>query len=94
MKKYLEYEIDMGSDQKINSPKYLLISHQTEARDSFPNRGNNISIFDQLNVGNYHVVIDGIQYPKEKVVLDHESNDYFHQKGDLESFQKKTLEKK
>ena len=33
----LEYQVDIGSAQSINSPKCLLVSHQTASRIEVPN---------------------------------------------------------
>ena len=46
----LEYEIEIGSAQNINSPKYLIVVHQTAARMGVPNKAKNIAVFDNLDV--------------------------------------------
>ena len=33
-----EYQVDIGSAQSINSPKNLIVAHQTEARKGTPNK--------------------------------------------------------
>ena len=43
-------QIDIGSAQPVNSQKYLITSHQTAARLNAPDKGLNISRFDNLNV--------------------------------------------
>ena len=62
-----EYQVDIGSSANINSPKYLIVAHQTAARSGASNKANNISIFDNLDVRKYFVEIDGIRYPKDSV---------------------------
>ena len=56
-------QIDIGSAQQVNSPKYLIACHQTAARLNAPDEGINISRFDNLNVRKYFVEIDSIRYP-------------------------------
>ena len=64
----IEYQIDIGSSgQNINSPKYLIVTHQTAVRSGVANKANNISIFDNLNVRKYFAEIDGVRYPKDSV---------------------------
>ena len=53
----LDYQVDMGPAQKINSPKYLTVAHQTAARIGVPNKANNIAIFDKIDVRKNHVVL-------------------------------------
>ena len=63
----LEYQVDMGSAQNINSPKYLKAVHQSAARIGVPNKAYNVAIFDHLDVRKYHVEIDGVRYPGDGV---------------------------
>ena len=37
------FQVDIGSAQSVNSPKYLICAHQTEARSALPNKRNNVS---------------------------------------------------
>ena len=46
----LEYQIDVGSAQNINGPKYLIVAHQTAAGVGIRNKANNIAVFDNLNI--------------------------------------------
>ena len=84
----LEYQVDIGSAQNINSPKYLIVAHQTAARAGIPKKANNIAIFNNLNVRKYHVDIDGERNPRDGVSIDYASNDYLDQCGDLKIFYK------
>ena len=43
-------QFDTGSAQQVNSPKYLIASHQTAARLNAPDKNINVSRFDNLNV--------------------------------------------
>jgi len=40
-----KYQVDMGSAQSVNIPKYLICAHQTYGRSNLPNKRRNISIF-------------------------------------------------
>ena len=81
-------EIDIGSAQQVNSPKYLITAHQTAARLNAPDKGLNISIFDNLNVRKHFVEIDSIRYPRDSVLINYNENDYFDQYKDLKLFYK------
>ena len=72
-------QIDRGSAQQVNSPKYLIACHQTAARLNAPDKGINISRFDKLNVRKYFVEIDSIRYPRDGVLTNYNENDYIDQ---------------
>ena len=82
------YQVDIGSAQSVNSPKYLICAHQTAARSNIPNKRNNISIFDNLNVRKYFIEIDGQRYPRDSVLTKYAENDYIDQYRDLKIFYK------
>ena len=44
------HQVDIGSTQSVNSPKYLICGHQPTARADLPNKRTNISVFDHLDV--------------------------------------------
>ena len=75
----MEYQNDIGSAQNVNSPKYLMVAHQTAARKEVPKNGNNKAIFDNLNDRNYHVDIDGVRYPRDLFSFEYALNDYVDQ---------------
>ena len=79
-------QLDIGSSQNVQSPKYLIGSHQTRARADTVNKNNNIAIFDHLNLKKYYVEIDGIRYPRDSVLLNYEQNNYIEQYKDLKLF--------
>ena len=54
-----ELQIDIGSAQKIISPKYLISAFQTILRTT-PNKASNPAIFDRSHVTKYFVEIDGV----------------------------------
>ena len=82
------FQIDIGSAQSVDSPKYMICSHQTEARSALPNKRNNISRFDNINERKYFVEIDGQRYPRDSVLTNYGENDYIDQYRDLKLFYK------
>ena len=81
-------QIDIGSAQQVNSPKYLIACHQTAARLNAPDKGINISRFDNLNVRKYFVEVDSIRYPRDGILINYPENDYIDQYRDLKLFYK------
>ena len=82
-----ELQVDIGSAQHINSPKYLLSAFQTNARTT-ANKAVNPAIFDSNHVTKYFVEIDGIRYPKNGVLINFEENSYLDQYRDIKLFYK------
>ena len=82
------FQVDIESAQSVNSPNYLICAHQTEARSALPNKRNNTSIFDNINVRKYFIEIDGQRYPRENVLTNYAENDYIDQYRDLKLFYK------
>ena len=82
-----ELQVDIGSAQHINSPKYLISAFQTNARTT-PNKNSNPAIFDDNHVTKYFVEIDGVRYPKDGVLINFEENSYLDQYRDLKLFYK------
>ena len=87
-------QIDIGSAQQVNSPKYLITAHQTAAKLNAPNKTINISTFDNLNVRKYFVEIDSIRYPRDGVLINYPENDYIDQYKDLKLFFKEYVGEK
>ena len=85
-----ELQVDIGSAQHVNSPKYLISAFQTAARTT-PNKNSNPAIFDNNNVTKYFVEIDGVRYPKDAVLINYEENSYLDQYRDLKLFHKEYL---
>ena len=85
-------QVDIGSAQQVNFPKYLISAHQTSLRTNIPIRQNNFAIFDNLDLQKYYVAIDGQRYPRESVLINPEENDYIQQYKDLNFFSKNILE--
>ena len=65
-------QVDIGSAQKVRSPKDLICAHQTRSRIDTPNKKNNIANFDHLDFRKYYVEIDGIRYLRDSVLINYE----------------------
>ena len=77
------FQLDIASAQQVNSPKYLICAHQIEVRSGLPNKRSNISIFDNINVRNNFIEIDGQRYPRDSILTNYGENDYIDQNRDL-----------
>ena len=84
-------QMDIGTSQHVNSPKYLIGAHQTRIRADTANKNNNIAIFDNLNLQKYYVEIDSVRYPRDNVLIIYEQNDYIEQYKDLKLFFKEYI---
>ena len=82
----LEYLVVLGSSQNINSHKYLLVVHQLAPRKGVPNKGNNIAVFNNIDVGRFFVGIVRIRHPRYSVSFNYAANDYLDQCKDLSMF--------
>ena len=51
-----------------------MATHQTEARVGTANKGNNIAIFDNVDVKKYFPEIDGFRYRKETILTNFTEN--------------------
>ena len=85
------FQVDIGSAQSVNSPTYMICTHQTEARSALPHKRNNISITDNINVGKYFIKIDGERYPRDSVLTNYGENDYIDQYRNLKIFYKEYI---
>ena len=84
-------QMDIGTSQDVNSPKYLIDAHQTRIRADTANKNNNIAIFDNLNLQKYYVEIDSVRYPQDSVLVNYEQNDYIEPYKDLKLFFKEYI---
>ena len=84
-------QLDIGTSQHVNSPKYLIGAHQTRIRADTANKNNNIAIFDNLNLQKYYVEIDSVRYPRDNVLINYEQNDYIEPYKDLKLFFKEYI---
>ena len=79
-------QVELGSSQKANSPKYLIGAHRTRVRADTANKKNNIVIFDYFNLAKYYVENDGIRYPRDGALVTFEQNDFIEHYKDLKLF--------
>ena len=77
---------DKGSNQQVNSSKYLTSAHQTKNRILTPNKNNIITIVDNLDLRNYYVEIEGKRYPRDGISTNYTENDYIDQYRDLKLY--------
>ena len=77
---------DIGSAQKVNSPKNLIRAHQSRLRSDTTNIINIIAIFDHLDLRKSFVEIDGQRYPRDNSLMIYEENDSIEQYKDLKLF--------
>ena len=66
---------DIGSEQNVIQPKYMICAHQTNLRTTTPDKKINIAIFDSLDLRKYYVEIGGLRYPRDSVLINYEEND-------------------
>ena len=52
-------QLDIGSSQNVQSPKYLIGAHQTKDRIDGAISTKNVAIFDNLDLRKYYIEIDG-----------------------------------
>ena len=81
-----ELQVDIGSAQHVNNPKYLFASFQTEARIGTPYKNNNIAFFENVIVRKYVCEIYDCRYPKDEIITNFPANDYLDQIRDLKLF--------
>ena len=79
-------QVDIGSVQQVNSPRYLICAHQTRTRTDTPNENKNIAIFDNLDLRKLFVEIDRQRYPRGSVSKNYEENGYIERYKDLKTF--------
>ena len=76
---------DIGSAQQVNSPKYLMsVTKQVSGQPLLKKK--NIAIFDNLDLREYYVEIDGQRFPRDSFPINYEENDYIQQYKDLKVF--------
>ena len=84
-------QLDIGSCQNEQRPKYFIGAHQTRDRVDTPIATKNVSIFDHLNLEKYFVEIDGQRYPRDSSLMNYEENNYIEQYRDLYLFFKEYI---
>ena len=76
-------QLDIGSSQNVQRPKYLIGAHQTKDRIDGAISTKNVSIFDNLDLRKYYIEIDGQRYHRDSSLLNYEQNDYIEQYKDI-----------
>ena len=61
-------QLDNGSPENVQTPKYLIGAHETRIRADTANKNNNNAIFENLNLKKFYVEIDGLRYPRDSVL--------------------------
>ena len=84
-------QLDIGSSQNVQSPKYLIVAHQAKDRIDGAISTKNVAIFDNLDLRKYYVEIDGQRYPRDSSLMNYEQNDYIEQYKDLKLFLKEYI---
>ena len=79
-------QLDIGSSQNVQSPKYMIGAHQTKDRIDAPISTKNVAIFDNLDLRKYSIEIDGQRYPRDSSLMNYEQNDYIEQYEDLKLY--------
>ena len=69
-------QVDIGSAQQVNSPKYLICAHQTRDRIKNPYKNINTALFDNIDLQKNYVEIDGQRNPRDGVFISCEKIDY------------------
>ena len=84
-------QLDIGSSQNVQSPRYLIGAHQTRDRIDAPLSTKNVAIFGNLDLRKYYIEIDGQRYPRDSSLMNYEQNDYIEQYKDLKLFFKEYI---
>ena len=80
------FEIDFGSAQNVNLPKFLVATPRLQVRIGISNKANNTAIFENLDVKKHFVEIEGQNYPKDFVSTIYAENERSDQNRDLKFF--------
>ena len=84
-------QLDIGSSQNVQSPKYLIGAHQTKDRIDGAISTKNVAIFDNLDLRKYYIEINGQRYPRDSSLMNYEQNDYIEQYKGLKLFFKEYI---
>ena len=84
-------QLDIGSSQNVQSPKYLIGAHQTKDRIDGAISTKNVAVFDNLDLRKYYIEIDGQRYPRDIFLMNYEQNDYIEQYKDIKLFFKEYI---
>ena len=85
-------QLDIGSSQNVQSPKYLIGAHQTKHRIDGPISTKNVAIFDNLDLRKQYIEKDGQRYPRDSSLINYEQNDFIEHYRDLKLFFREYIE--
>ena len=78
-----ELQVDKGSARKINSPKYLIVTFQSNDSVGSIHKANSPAVFNTNHFTKYFVEIDDVLYSKDGVLTNFAENSYLYQYSDL-----------
>ena len=84
-------QLDIGSSQNVQSPKYLIGSHQAKDRIDGAISTKNVASLDDLDLRKYYIEIDGQRYPRDSSIMNFEQNDYIEPYKSLKLFFKEYI---
>ena len=84
-------QLDIGSSQNVQSPKYLIGDHQTKDRLDGAISTKNVAIFDNLDLPKNYIEKDGQRYLRDSSLMNYEQNDSIEQYKDLKLFFKEYI---
>ena len=84
-------QIDIGSAQQVNSPKYLISAHQMRNTIKALQKNKNNAKVDHLNLKKYYVEIDSQRYQRDSVLINYVENDYIEEYKNLKLFFKEYI---
>ena len=84
-------QLDIGSSQKVQSPKYLIGAHQTKDRIDGAISTKKVAIFDKLDLRKYYIEIDGQRHPRDSSCMIYDQNDYTEQYKDIKILFKENI---
>ena len=82
----IEYQVDIGSSQKVERTKFLIAAQPSASRVGVPNEETKIGDFKKINVRKKLDEVVGIRYPTDSVSITYVENDYPGQYRDIDFF--------
>ena len=82
----LQFEIDIGSAQNVNSPNYLTAAYQSQVGIGVPTKKNKIAVFDGHDVTENFVEMGDQRYPKDSISINSNENEFLDQYRDPKLF--------
>ena len=82
----LDFQVDIGSAQSFNRPKYSIVVDKTAARVAVSNKANEIAFFNTTDVRKYLEETDGTPYLRVFKNIDYAASDLLNQYRDSKLF--------